>query len=744
VKHEVRLGVRPRGVLMAGLFAACLASGALAEGVVTVTLRHPPDAHPVDATVSATRLATSRGGEGTNRVVASGPSTTEFALAISPGVWQLSVSAPGYWVPDREIAISPAQESDLTVEVALSRTGRLSGTLPDAMRGRALRAVLRPALDGPGSPNGGEWNTSCRTQESTWNCDLPEGTFDVQLRSKGLVPVYLWGIVVKAGVTRQVGTVAMAPGASVSGRVEFPRGVPAQGATIFLATQDGVPLDPGRGGRPFNARTDRRGFFQLRGVPPGRYQVVARREGSADVGEPITIFEGAESALRQAIELVPPATLGLQVTPPVDPVGEPWAITLLRGDESPIPVIRAQAVDSKGRLRPANLPLGHYRAQVEASFGARWAIAEFDLEAEGQEIVVDAPSNTIRGSVTLGETLLPEARIVFGGRSGLQKVEFKGDREGRFEGVLPGSSGGSRTWTVMVAADEPPISRTLHDVVVADGDELNLVLPDAEIEGHVVDESGIPVSPALIVVERPNGSIEQLVTRSQDGSFRMAGLDSGAHAVSAESRLGHSTPTTIDLQAGQRKQAVTLVIKTTRELEVAVRAPEGIPVPGAQVKVLPLDRLQSSSTIVRSDGDGLARFSVPADSKGLGVAIGAVGFAYWIGQIPASEGLQVTLSRLGGTLRVRIDDTVEGVLPYLLHDGFVESPVFLARWAAAHGATATAQGEWLLPEMGTGRYSLCGVPPGQLGLLVAGAGAGFRCVSGVLEGGQELSLTLGE
>jgi hypothetical protein len=63
--------------------------------------------------------------------------------------------------------------------------------------------------------------------------------------------------------------------------------------------------------------------------------------------------------------------------------------------------------------------------------------------------------------------------------------------------------------------------------------------------------------------------------------------------------------------------------------------------------------------------------------------------------------------------------------------------------AGAHGKPAGGpEGDWELPEMTPGAYSLCEMPPGQLDRLVAQAGNGFRCVAGLLDAGGELVLEI--
>jgi len=498
--------------------------------------------------------------------------------------------------------------------------------------------------------------------------------------------------------------------------------------------------------RKLESRSDAAGFFQIQGVAPGEYRLIAHhpRAGTGSFF-PVEVEDGKETALPSPVALHPPAPLQIGVSPAVDPHGKPWDLTILELNRDRT-AIRSQItgkVDGEGFWRSRPLAPGPYRVSLASSDGSRWEQREVDVAGVEQEVVFFLDLVEVGGHLAVGEEPVP-GTVWFGGRRGDTSLRMVSDEEGTFRGVLP--RGG--TWRVDVAVVSPPIEKTLSlEVRPPKGRcaaEVEIRLGSGEVEGEVLDEAERPVAGAAVwfseLFEASAGP--RLARTDGKGQFRFAGVEDGQHLLRAyrfAAEGQESTPEVrVEVSGNRAAPRVRLQLQKQRRLRGVVLSSAG-PVPGTSLSVsLP----GSGGQIVpgtTSDVEGRFHLEVPPSLGELAITVLPPGLAAaCLRLFPSLSGeLTVPVADHGGTVRVRGTavarrGTFRGLT--LLVDGVPCSLGALSRWMATYGERGEVL---LLPRLSPGLYQACWqdveVPDSQA-----------RCEQGWLAPGGELILDLGQ
>ncbi|MEA2491761.1 MAG: hypothetical protein QOH21_3553, partial [Acidobacteriota bacterium] len=308
-------------------------------------------------------------------------------------MWTITVALPGWWAAPVVVEV---RDADLNVTVPLVRTGSVTGHLvtPTGSRRPEGLSVVVDVPPGartlPGPPSA---ETPCvLAEDATFSCELPAGTLDLVFRPRGYVPAYRWGVAVTAAARKDLGAFALSQGAALSGFVTS-RGKalqPGQGKVELFLEVAGSGTTAHRLRRPVaSAVLAKNGFFQLTDVPPGRYVLQASHPGLAEaVVSPLQVYAEVETKLRRPIELQPPSTLTLRVSPATAPEGGPWLFRVQRA--SPVtnryeaaPVFEGAAGEGTVVLREQ--PGGRYRVTVADAAGNPFASEEFTTSGGGDE-----------------------------------------------------------------------------------------------------------------------------------------------------------------------------------------------------------------------------------------------------------------------------------------------------------------------------------------------------------------------
>jgi hypothetical protein len=356
------------------------------------------------------------------------------------------------------------------------------------------------------SPNGRSGHsvprsmTACRQEGERWRCPLPAGRLDLRIAAAGFIPQYLWDVGIAPGKLTSLGPLALARGSSLVGRVEAANGAPIAPSCRVELLASGLVLlhaeDPRRTGIR-SAKVGARGFFQLDGVAPGSYALAASQPGFATTTLlPVVVEKDRETQLAQPLVLTPPLRLEVELTPALDPWGQPWRVVLMRKELALAKLREAAAGPSAdGRFSRRGLDPGLYFLDVRDSQGASFLSEDVDL-ASDRTLVREIPLVLVEGTVSKGESPFA-TRLGFFTGSRSTAIRMDSDAKGRFTGFLPREG----RWRLYL----PEFRRTLRVVVErakgARSAKLDVIIPDRRLAGEVVDENSMPVPGALVTAE---------------------------------------------------------------------------------------------------------------------------------------------------------------------------------------------------------------------------------------------------
>ncbi|MGA9521760.1 MAG: carboxypeptidase-like regulatory domain-containing protein, partial [Myxococcaceae bacterium] len=333
-------------------------------------------------------------------------------------------------------------------------------------------------------------------------------------------------------------------------------------------------------GREGSYRSDRPsgsdGVVLMRGMPPGRYSLVAaHRDHLPSDRKQVELRDG--ELLEISVELEPGAAISGEV---VDQNGAPVAgaqvMAVPRGAEPTL-------TDGSGRfeIRPLR-PDRSYRVEVQQS--------GFDQ----RERVTARPG---------GEPLriVLERRSIYRGRvvseDGAALRSFRIDEkdvtspDGTFELPLPTESG--RVFAVVEAQGHQP------NMIDAPADQRDLgeirLSPEPQVQGRVVDSMGAPVEGASMTCDMCNGQ----VTSDAKGVFSLS-VPSRVGSVNVMGKKGALSGTVTWKANGNAPLEVTL--RNAVHVTGRVFDPDGSPAGGVQVEAIHVDRSEPFSFVTMQDG----------------------------------------------------------------------------------------------------------------------------------------------
>ena len=682
-------------------------------------------------------------------------------LEVPPGsVWRLRVKASGLWSP-KTLVTAPGERESVVARARLGLVpeGIVEGRLAvgrGEQRPEELSLRFGPANPEPGTGEEQEEVVWCEVTDDRFSCQVPAGYHDLRVRAPEFVSHFYWGRRIAPQARLDLGRIELVRGASVVGRVEAADGeLSAESCRVKLA-----PLAAGRSrGQRSQAQERRlaletkvtpRGFFSFEGVLPGSYIVTAEQRGFAPARIfPVTVMADAETEVREALLLERPVPFEISLQPPVDPWDRPWAVKVLQRSEIPGGIDRVSdgQIPTDGTFRIAALPPGKYSVQIEDSVGSRIAW-EDTLVVPGQTTLhIDIPLVWIEGTLLLGEEPLA-ASITFGSSGGVQKVELVSDDEGRFFGVLPRDG----EWAVDVSAREPAVHRTLQSVEVkrapgSDNAELELVLPDVEITGEVVDALGRPVPGAVVRVLEKGEMDRSSMPSGEDGEFSIWGTAEGEIALWAEDtgRISEEVHLRIDERNPPGRQR--LVLEERRKIRGQIVAAAG-GVPGAVVRAIAFDAHHDGAMIgpkeARAGVDSRFQVGVPAGAGEVQVTAFPPGYTLTLLRLPEvpEEPVVVPVHAAGGTVVFDLGEEIAweragAATPVLFHNGMIIGGPDLRRWAQINGQFNEEPSRFEVPMLPPGSYHACLMGAGDMMLPGRPVPRPGTCVEGTVSPGSE-------
>ncbi len=681
--------------------------------------------------------------------------------------WYAKLTGAKIWSEGQSIY---PRRAHLRVDLKVLPTGAVTGSVA-APKGEQLPKKLTARFQSaPGVDQAIRGSTKCSVAGSRWSCQIPAGRVDLSLKGAREIAHYFWDISVSSERSSDLGRLLMIEGSSVVGYVQLPTGKAAKNTLVYLKPRPaGSSLTPQMAReleKPLSSTTNARGFFQLAQMSPGDYELAAKSEGvGAATFSPIQVGRFTEVSITKPLVLEPPANLAFAVSPPVAPDGSPWRIRLMRETlPGHLGAASTGATNEQGAYEARNLAAGRYAVRLVDSSGTyydfKWVTVPDQRRVEFSPDVV-----RVVGTITLGGDPL-RAKIWFGGQHAEVNKLLESDEKGHFSGILPRAG----DWTVEVHSKGSRIDSRIVGVEVekrADGrpTEVDLAVPDTELEGRTIDPSGDPVGGAFVVFYQPANKTSFFTRGDSDGSFEVRGIAKGRIWVSAQARDKSGDQLSAPQQPVQVMKGhtspspVLLILSKAMEIKGRVARPDGQPEIGAQIIAFALDHDRFSSPVslkAVTSQSGSFDFSVPSQTDRMEVLLEPPG-AGALRAVGATDLKRTTITLTseldGGELRVTYPPTYKpgsskSVALLLFQDGH---PVFwpiLSDWAHAHGElTGRNLKEQTIPAMAPGAYSVCVLTPAEAAAVGAAPGSfapSAGCPSGVLMPGGTLTLDLGE
>jgi Carboxypeptidase regulatory-like domain len=554
---------------------AVLLCGAIDAAEVQV--RVMPHDGAVQCVANASVIATSSSESVRTAVAKDGSARLKLPEA---SVWDVRVEADRCWSESQ--TWSSDQPGDLTLR--LYRAGAVEGVL-EPPKG----TVLDPgAVRGTVYLEGVE--THCALAESQWRCAAPAGVpFDLRLDVPGFASLHYWDVVASADGVRELEPQPLRAGAAVSGWVQSSKEVALADARVSIfPLQEQSAGTSARSARLRTARTNRKGFFQLAGLAPGRYRLVSEAPGLSPVVVPeLEIREADKVTLPRPIRHDPYAEAELVLEPAVDHAGRPWMVELtevgaLFPGKRPVTIAREAAKDGRWiaqrlradaydvTVRDKNGTIVH-RAQLDL-FGGKRGFLQLTIQPAYVRGVVRAGNEPVRADLDLWS-------------AGGTFVRVSTDDDGRFEATLPARG----AWSVTVLYPPDGASARINApgfTIPSDPEaqqEITIDLPGGRVRGEVVTAGGTPAR-AAVHVQR-NGRVAGQQITDENGRFDIIGLFDGAYEVDAQTEQGSTVHPLQVVLAENETREVKLVTEPYTRLALRVMTPDGRPASGAVIKL---------------------------------------------------------------------------------------------------------------------------------------------------------------
>jgi protocatechuate 3,4-dioxygenase beta subunit len=378
------------------------------------------------------------------------------------------------------------------------------------------------------------------------------------------------------------------PGGWLAGQVSDPQGRPLKGALVR------AEVEPQLWGGSAVETTDAEGRFELPGLDPGSYTVVARHADFAP-GVVSGVAVDAEGRADLTIPLaVGAAVTGRLVDSEERPLAGRVAAQELAGQPLPRSLVELLRTDTgpDGRFRIERVPPGSYALGAVAP---RFSGRRVEAEVSGREAVIDLgdialeQGLAIRGRVrTSSGTPVPDADIRTGGFDMMRGGTFSETRsepDGSFvlAGLLPGP-----TRVNVRAIGYASIN---NKMMMPGADPVDVILTAGGAVGGVVVEEGDRPIDAYRVVANPvkstgvwDGRAEKSVG-SSDGRFLLEDLAEETYVLQV--LVPDRAPATVSgvrVSAGRTTDAGVIRVPRGGIVRGTVADTSGDPIVGASVK----------------------------------------------------------------------------------------------------------------------------------------------------------------
>ncbi len=358
---------------------------------------------------------------------------------------------------------------------------------------------------------------------------------------------------------------------------------------------------------PHVVQSNAEGAFELTGLSPRRYELVARKgDGFAQLAVQLDDSTSVTLRLRRAGVLAVTVVEGAAKRPVAGAVVE------LRdsSDASGAAILRATA-DAAGVATLRAVPGGSYVLYAAAAPHApSWqALQLAERPGEIERITVELRSGVAvtgrvvdsRGAPVAGARVTAEDAGALVPLTQLDRDFVETDARGAFR--IAALLAGTYRFVARSAAHAPSSSAPLRISTSAPAEVTITMAAGGRLAGRVVETGGEPVPFATVRVAVDGGAWGQAsarqITSGQDGAFELTGLPRQRLAAVAASGSSTSLTRTFDLAQGDALDAV-LALDSDGAIAGVVQDPEGRPIVEAVVFAEPhaaMARTRTESTV---------------------------------------------------------------------------------------------------------------------------------------------------
>ncbi|MEQ1894379.1 MAG: carboxypeptidase-like regulatory domain-containing protein, partial [Planctomycetota bacterium] len=432
---------------------------------------------------------------------------------------------------------------------------------------------------------------------------------------------------------------------TLSGRVVALDGTPVERFHLALTLPGAVFFDPGK--TRAEDVVEAQGQFTVRGLEPGKWQIVARAAGFGPMAPLEVVLPRGTQDAPLVLTLQPEASVAGTV---LDPDGNPIAGARVTTPAGDMTETMRRLRDSSGVPQTVSDAEGHFVLAglgpdvkaIQAAHERFAPSAALTLELSAGEAITDVSLRLQRGARVTGEVYerdgarAADVQIVAQNRGTFEMSMSRTDGQGEF--VIEHLAAGPWTITAMLgdataagAADSPENAASFLDNLrfemldLAEGEEKHVVLgapPEAPVTVHgIVRHGREPVTQGLVSFV-PDGmkSIQgmKLASLASDGTFTTQLNAPGNYVVSVQVHEGSSGG--MQQNSVEFRERVPEGEEHRLELELplagirgTVRGPDGAPAANARVTLTTEGGLQTGSMLgghyAESSADANGRYT---------------------------------------------------------------------------------------------------------------------------------------
>ena len=585
-----------------------------------------------------------------------------YRLAVNAERSSLFVRAKGY-APQ---SLDDVQLGATGVDFVLEPTGGITGTVefPPGIDEAALPKVYRVEVSTPFDVSRAfaaeNFHSSRQVARGRpFEVDnVPAGAFSVEIYAQGLAPHNSSAIQVESGRITDMGEIRLEEGWRLNGEaLEQATQRPVAGASVQIrdaseAYSFGPVLQ--------QATTDADGRFEVAGITPGNYRVVANHPDYAPAESRFSLTEGLEAPLVRLAFQPGGVLVGTVRERTGTPIERAWVavssdqFTLAARAES-----NASGAYSVSRLAGGAYTVTWGRAGTATPIGPPKQVS---IRA-GDEVRLDLSEQgriRLSGTVSKGPEPVASATLMLMpaetlSRDAMQRaIHAETDAAGRYDVMLehPGS------YTVVVRPSLRSLEMKTVNVEIPDESEVarDIVLPGNRIAGVVLDADEQPVADGFVALIPAGMPLDQtalaqggfeLGQTDATGRFSFDGVEPQAYEL-AVARLG-ATPKRmagIEVEVDSWIEDLEIRLEPTSNHRLRVVDPAGLPIAQAAVSLIPIRQGLLSASTALTDGSGMAQFELSLEGPFEWLVV-AAGWAFETGdvaQLPEGEPLEISLA----------------------------------------------------------------------------------------------------